>query len=70
MKNECNETTNPPNVLNTMLAAGANVSALNEAHGLEGFDSGAHVRPESWCAGLSRVNSKTVFKNYCSYNNN
>ena len=39
-----------------VLAAGANVSPRNEAHGLEGFGSGSHARPESWCAGLTSLN--------------
>jgi hypothetical protein len=38
--------------INIMLADGANVSPRNEAHGLAGFGSGLHARPESWCAGL------------------
>jgi len=44
--------TNPQADINILLAAGANVSPRNEAHGLEGFGSGSHVRPASWCAGL------------------
>lgn len=51
-------TTNPQADINTMLAAGANVSALNEAHELEGFGSGSDVRPESWCAVLIQLRFK------------
>jgi hypothetical protein len=43
---------NPQADINTMLAAGANVSPRNEAHGLEGFGSGSNVRPASGCDGL------------------
>lgn len=55
MKTESKPNTEPANSRNTMLAAGANVSPRNEAHGLEGFGSGANVRPASWCAGLTKV---------------
>lgn len=57
------KTDKPQASLNTLLAAGANVSPRNEAHGLEGFGSGWDVRPESWCAGLSICNSKTILEN-------
>ena len=48
--------TEPQAGINFLLCAGANVSQLNEAHGLEGFECGSHVRPESWCAGLTSLN--------------
>ena len=44
---------NQGHCIKLMLAAGANVSPRNEAHGLEGFGSGSNVRPASWCAGLT-----------------
>jgi len=50
----------PGNNANTVLAAGANVSPRNEAHGLEGFGSGSDVRPESWCAGLIIIHNLTL----------
>jgi hypothetical protein len=49
------KTNEPQADTNTLLAAGANVSPRNEAHGLEGFGSGSNVRPASWCAGLTHT---------------
>lgn len=43
------KTDKPQASLNTLLAAGANVSAPSEAHGLVGLGRGTHVRTESWC---------------------
>ena len=47
-----NNNTETGNIANTMLAAGAKCTNLNEAHGLEGFGRGSVGRPTSWCAGL------------------
>lgn len=57
------KTDKPQASLNTLLAAGENVSPRNEAHELEGFGRAVNVRPESWCDGLSIRDSKTVFEN-------
>jgi hypothetical protein len=42
--------------LNTMLAAGVNVSLLNETHLLEGFECGSNVQPTSVCGVLKSLN--------------
>ena len=52
MKTKLKVNTSPGHCANLVLAAGANVSTRNEAHGLEGFGGVSHVRPASWCAGL------------------
>ncbi|MFM7429632.1 MAG: hypothetical protein ACKO1F_07000 [Flammeovirgaceae bacterium] len=49
MKNKTRITDSPSHCANMVLAAGANVSTRNEAHGLEGFGSESVVRPTSWC---------------------
>lgn len=49
------KTEKPQAETNTLLAAGANVSPRNEAHGLEGFGSVSNVRPESWCDVLTSL---------------
>jgi len=60
MKNKLTNYTSPQHGINTMLAAGANVSPRNEAHGLEGFGHAMNVRPESWCAGLTHFCARVV----------